>query len=497
VALVAAVAQVAAAAAFVGEVVGDTSPSPVHVRVLAGGGHTVPRSFVGFSFEYPSVPTYFGVPARPNRPFVALMQGLARAQHGPPAVRIGGNSADEAWWNPAGLPGPRQMRTNLGPGWLSSLTTVESRIRLPLTLTLDLALERPANALAFVRAARAAVPPGAIHALELGNEPDLYAHRSPTAHGVLGPPRFPLLGRYPPSRYETDIAGYATALTAGLPSRPPLVAGAFAGTAWNATLPAVLHAAHGQVGSVSVHAYPLHGCHPHERRHATVARLLSPVASHDLAARVAHAIKMTGLPPARVRVGEMNSVTCGGLRGTSDTFASALWSTDTLFEMLRLGVTGVNVHSSVGAPYAPFSFTPAGATGWRAHANPLYYGLLLFAEGAPAGSRTMRVAQQDGSRLKTWATVDPRHTLRVTVINPSTSTPRTVILAARNAAPPARIIRLRAPGARARDGVTLGGQHVGADGRLHGALHSTRVAAVAGHYRLSVPAASAALITIP
>ena len=41
---------------------------------------------------------------------------------------------------------------------------------------------------------------------------------------------------------------------------------------------------------------------------------------------------------------ELNSVTCGGLRGVSDSFATALWAPDALFEMLRAGVDGVNIH---------------------------------------------------------------------------------------------------------------------------------------------------------
>ena len=41
----------------------------------------------------------------------------------------------------------------------------------------------------------------------------------------------------------------------------------------------------------------------------------------------------------------MNAVSCGGVRGVSDTFASALWALDTLFEFSRVGVDGVNFHT--------------------------------------------------------------------------------------------------------------------------------------------------------
>ena len=41
----------------------------------------------------------------------------------------------------------------------------------------------------------------------------------------------------------------------------------------------------------------------------------------------------------------MNSVTCHGKTGVSDTFASALWILNTLFEMVHAGVDAVNIHT--------------------------------------------------------------------------------------------------------------------------------------------------------
>ena len=36
----------------------------------------------------------------------------------------------------------------------------------------------------------------------------------------------------------------------------------------------------------------------------------------------------------RFRLDEVNSVTCGGTRGVSDTFATALWAPDALLSLL-------------------------------------------------------------------------------------------------------------------------------------------------------------------
>lgn len=53
---------------------------------------------------------------------------------------------------------------------------------------------------------------------------------------------------------------------------------------------------------------------------------------------------------------EINSVTGLGLGGVSDTFATALWAPDALFELMRAGVPAVNLHARVFAVDDPFTF---------------------------------------------------------------------------------------------------------------------------------------------
>jgi hypothetical protein len=124
------------------------------------------------------------------------------------------------------------------------------------------------------------------------------------------------------------------------------------------------------------------------------------------------------LPPRRVaRVDEMNSVDGGGVSGVSDTFASALWALDTLFEFLRAGISGVNVHTFPAARYALYSAPRDGE--WRV--RPEFYGLLLFSRAAPAGAQLLRVHAAPAAAAN--PAVDVRATrgldgrLRVVVIN--------------------------------------------------------------------------------
>jgi hypothetical protein len=196
-----------------------------------------------------------------------------------------------------------------------------------------------------------------------------------------------------------------------------------------------------------------------------------------------------------VRIDEMNTVSCGTAPGVSDAYVSALWALDALFQMARVGVDGVNIHSYPGAPYDLFRFSHALGV-WTGSVAPEYYGLLMFAQAAPAGSRLLQPSARNASRIRAWATRGTDGRLRVTLINVGSRT-RAVVLHAAGAT--ATVERLRAPGLGARHGVTLGGQSFGAHtrtGRLAGKPRIERIAASSGRFVFTLPGDSAALITI-
>ena len=108
------------------------------------------------------------------------MAALGAAQKAPLALRVGGNSSDESWWNPARLPRPHRVLYDLGPAWVASLASGQARSAAPVALGLNLALDDPGNALALVRAVRARLKRPGVVSLEIGNEPDLFAVRGPS-----------------------------------------------------------------------------------------------------------------------------------------------------------------------------------------------------------------------------------------------------------------------------------------------------------------------------
>jgi hypothetical protein len=213
--------------------------------------------------------------------------------------------------------------------------------------------------------------------------------------------------------------------------------------------------------------------------------------SLQAAVRIAHTHALV------LRADELNSVSCGGARGVSDTFASALWILDTLFNMATVGVDGVNIHTFSKARYAPFSFTRSGG-GWQAHVDPMYYGMLMFARAAPTGSRLLSTGAPSRQALRIWAVRAPNGTVRVTAINDSPT--RTLVLAVRtpHTGGAATLERLTAPTLASRTGVTIAGQTYGAattTGELAGSLNTTTLQPVQHRYVIELPPGSAALLS--
>jgi hypothetical protein len=213
------------------------------------------------------------------------------------------------------------------------------------------------------------------------------------------------------------------------------------------------------------------------------------------AARLVRDVRKNGVA---VRVSELNSATCGGAQGVSDTFAAALWGTDLLFGMAEAGVAGVNLHTWTGAWYAPVYFSSTAGTP-PATVRPLLYGMLLFDRAVQNGARLLHVTQLRNDPVKVWATRDVAGTVRVVVINKDTRHATTVSVKLARGLGAGRLERLAAPSLDARSGVTFAGQSFerGAfDGRLHGTAWSTRVRPQKRIYSVRLPAAGAALMTV-
>jgi hypothetical protein len=237
--------------------------------------------------------------------------------------------------------------------------------------------------------------------------------------------------------------------------------------------------------------YPYSACVPRlSPDYPSIGKILSEAATAGLAASLRPAIALTHSAGLPFRLTELNSVTCGGVAGISNTFATALWAPDALFELLRAGVNGVNVHVrafAINAAFAPLRRYLV--------ARPLLYGLLLFVRtlGPDAQLVRLRVQSPHPPGLKIWGVRILGGTLHVLAINKTARAARVDLRLPLTG--PVSVERLRAASAAARSGVTLAGQRLGVEDTWVGRRVIDAVPRVDGGYPVMVPAISAALVT--
>jgi len=453
----------------------------------AAGGPAIQPGFLGLSLENTAILPYAGSdPKAPDPVFLQLVRNLTPGQS--PVLRVGGDSTDWAWYPVPGISKPRGVRVTLTPRWLASTHAIAAALKARLILGVDLEADSRAAADGEASAFERGIGKGYIEALELGNEPNLYGSLT----WFVAPDGVPVTGR-PPGYDFSSFLGEFTLFAKGLPG--PLAGPATGSRTWMPDTGAFL-AAEPRVGVATLHAYPVQTCDlpPSSPIYPTIAHLLAPAATAGLADGIAPYVPVAHARHLPLRVDEINTDSCGAAPGVSNAFVSALWALDTLFEMARVGVDGVNMHTYPGATYQLFTFTHDHR--WSAFVAPEYYGLEMFAQAAPAGSRLTGTTITNAQGITVWATRGREGHTRVVLINESLDR-RTVAVDAAGSRT-ATLERLRAPRLTSTSGVTLGGQTFGTrttTGRLAGRSSVAKLAASHGRYEFTLPAASAALVT--
>jgi hypothetical protein len=158
---------------------------------------------------------------------------------------------------------------------------------------------------------------------------------------------------------------------------------------------------------------------------------------------------------------------------------------------MRAGVDGANLHVRENAINAAFTLNSSGL-----QPHPLLYGLLLFTRslGPQAKLIRLRLDAAGSLNLSAWAVRVAGDVLHVVVIDKGNHSVRVRLRLP--ASGPATVERLLAPSVSARSGVTLAGQHLGADGRWYGQRRVETILPGARGYELMVPQHSAALLGV-
>ncbi len=391
--------------------------------------------------------------------------------------------------------------------FLSRLGSILAATGSPMSLCLDFESNSPAEA---SRVAKAVLDyfgtdPGKLRQIvgfEVGNEPDLYLNRTFGAHTYTE-------ANWGYEEYLEQFDAYKSALYSSTPpilTKPFLIGTVAAGSEsvfsknFLNNQPGFISRERAVLSSSALHYYPL--SHPvptltEEEQRAKIESLLSNSSVTKGVQKLAGSIDAGATAGVPARLGEANSVSGGGQKGVSDTAAAALWGADLLFEVVNAGAIGINFTLNDGF-YNPFTIEAKGASDPQITVNPLYYGMLFFAQVVQNDARFVTADSSTQKNIKTWALKDKDGNVRVAILNKDMSASGTVVVTLENASAQGLLTRLDTPSATASTGLKLGCQTFDKtkDGKPIGTLCTEPVDPTGSSYRVNIKSASAAILMI-
>jgi len=439
------------------------------VSVGSALGLPISPTFMGLSHEWGTAQTMIGdSTVGVDSIYRQLVQNLTAYGSGPINIRIGGDSTDQS-----GAP----TSTTAQP-----FAELARALNVRFSLGVNLGSDNVNLAMEQATAYMNQMPAGSVEAIEIGNEPDLYAFK-----GIRPSP-------YRYANYLADFNTWTTNIAPLLPSGTKFLGPAWASPSslsnaesYDSTEAAVL-------ATVTQHYYVADG-----KASNPSDIMLQPNSATAGAAIMAPAVITAHQYGVPFRLGEMNSLFDGGEAGISNAFETALWSVDAMFEYGNIGLDGVNWHFGTNAIYAPFAIkvktSSAGSAYSLSSVTPLYYGLLFFQAATGNGTHLLPVTLDTQANLKAWATMDASGTPRLTIINKDENATGTVNVV-NTGYSHAQVYRLAAPNYLATSGVTFAGQTFdkSPDGTIQGTQTVETVDAANGIFQIPMPITSAALV---
>lgn len=312
-------------------------------------GSKVSSEFAGLSYEKSQLKIGFFSPS--NTALIDLYKLL-----GPGVVRLGGILVDWGVW-PGGPRNPF-TRYDLTTAEVDDLAAFLKLTGWRVIYGINLANNSLTSAVAEASYV-ARILGGSLLAFSLGNEPSSYVG--------LG---------YRPATY-----GYADFLkewrTMAQAIRAAVPGAVFSGAAdwnfWNSTIPFAKDAR--DLNSLlTYHFYVGDALAPT----STLDRLLRPNPMMTTQFGFLNVAARQNKLSLGWRLDEANTYYHGGADGVSNSFGSALWVIDFLFQVALSGGGGVNFHGGQNGPYTPI----VDANGKVVELRPEFYGMMMFALGA-------------------------------------------------------------------------------------------------------------------
>jgi hypothetical protein len=440
-------------------------------------GHPVPGRFLGLSFEAQAIGQLGALGARGD--LVRLLRSL-----GPGLLRFGGITADQnVGWADSVTPRPAWATSVIGPAQMHAIGVLARRSGWQVLLTVGMAHYEPQSAAREVASAHAALGRNLV-AVEIGNEPDAFGR-----HGFRALP-------WGAQQFEEQVASYReaiAALTPGIALVGPDVSGSGAFAEWGfaealSQAPALL----------TGHHYPL-GC-THVPAPSIELLLSAPIRGLEARSLETY-LSISRSSNIPFRVDETNSVSCGGVAGISNTYASALWAAAYVGQGMAAGTVGVNLQSNPTncAGYTPLcAADPAALAAGQMRAQPDWYALLLTRSLVGYRPLPTTISASLVPNLAAYGFDGPAHTRKLLLVDEEAPGSRPLALRVPLGAGlgAARVLRVTGPSLGATEGVRLGGHAVAANGKWQAPIHGEAAPVHGGVLTLRLNPASAALVTV-
>jgi hypothetical protein len=338
---------------------------------------TIGADFTGFSYEKTHIMN--GSLTSNNLNMIGLYKLL-----GSPMLRIGANDVERCTWAGTGIapsqPNGQPFNTKVTTGgvdqFCSFLAATGSRAIYGVAFQRGDVTGSSAEAAYVMNAC-----PSSIVGIEIGNEPDKFdtwAYQTTSyesfANAILATPGTVLVGPACTSKADVTFAApFADTIAAKYP---------------------------GKLALLSQHSYVAaansSGC--------SVPNLqITTTQLTDIFDTIQAAATKNSLPGWRMD--ENNTCSGHGQQGVSDTFISALWAIDYMFEVAKRGGSGINFHNGENGQdgTVPFYYEPLKENGGVVvQVQPEYYGMLLFTQ-AGVGSMVSAAVTTSAQNFTAWA----------------------------------------------------------------------------------------------
>ncbi|KAG8773777.1 hypothetical protein FRC12_002318 [Ceratobasidium sp. 428] len=389
----------------------NVSLPAIPARPPSGASQVLDRRLASFSIEFSYLPTFGGNKTHPNVLTGEIMKRIVERTGLGPDIRPGGITVDSSIFDPTApalnltLSASQGIyRTTYGPAYFESYLIFPSTSRF--ILDVNLGNDSVAIAQKQIEAGFKYLGKDRIYSIQLGNEPDQYKRSGWTS-----------------SAYTATFLNWTSTLTKvfNLPPRVFQANGFVDDPTSTAPMTTVSTIDEGidKTGVVKLydqHTYQYSTCDPARNAIATLEALVNHnniTAYLDLWKPQIAAARGLG---KEFVIGEYSSISCSGKQNVSDTFAQAMWLSDTILYAASLNVSRMYMHQ--GATLVLQSSQQANSPGFSwydlwypvpserygsARASPSFVSYLLVTEAVGPSGQTRLALIRDSSLPSTLA----------------------------------------------------------------------------------------------